>query len=301
VTALAALDGGLITPEEIVVDNGVLKIDVQELRNARDAVFGPIDMEDALRVSSDIYFYLLGLEANPTDNSNGLIAEWAQKLGMGERTGIDLPNEAYGLIPTPKWRNELYESRYTSGPNKGKRMTDRPWSAGDNINLSVGQGDLQADPLQVAQTYAAIGNGGDLVRPHLVSRVEDVSGRVLQEVRPQVKRHVEIDEVHRQAVMNGLTGASMSPGGTSYPIFGNFPTPVAGKTGTAERPPHGDQAWFVGMVPANDPQMVVAVTIEGGGFGSDTAAPVAARIIADYLDISMPAPATDGGAPEIAE
>jgi penicillin-binding protein 2 len=301
ITAIAALEGGLITPDEIVVDNGVLQVDVLELHNAKDAVFGPIDMRDALRVSSDIYFFKLGFQSNPTDGSDGLIANWAQKLGLGETTGIDLPNEAPGLVPTPEWRQELYDSRYTTGPNAGERMTDRPWTAGDNINLSVGQGDLQADPLQMAQVYAAIGNGGDLVRPHLVSRVEDVSGRVKQEVQPEVRRHVDIDPVARDTVMQGLTDAAMAPGGTSYPVFGNFPAPVAGKTGTAERAPHGDQAWYVGMVPADDPQMVVAVTIEEGGFGSDTAAPVAARIIADYLEIPMPAPAPEAGAPEIIE
>jgi penicillin-binding protein 2 len=290
ITAIASMEGGLITPTTHVFDGGTLKVDVQTLHNARDAVFGDLDMENALRVSSDIFFFRLGLKANPTDGSNGLIQDWAKKLGLGENTGIDLPNEAPGLIPTPKWRNDLYK----------KHLTDRPWSVGDNINLSVGQGDLQADPLQMADVYATIANGGDLVRPHVVDRVEDVSGRVLQEVRPQVRRHVEMDPTYRDTVMAGLTDAAMSPGGTSYPIFGNFPVPIAGKTGTAERAPHGDQAWYVGIAPADDPQIVVAVTLEEGGFGADTAAPVAARMIADWLNIPVPAPPASGD-PQITE
>jgi penicillin-binding protein 2 len=286
ITAIAALQGGLLTPQTNVFDGGTLKIDNNHtLHNAGDAVYGTLDLPNALRVSSDIFFFKLGLRA-PAEGDGGLIQDWARNLGLGQTTGIDLPDEAQGLIPTPAWRNELYK----------KGATDRPWSAGDNVNLAVGQGDLQADPLQMAVVYAAIGNGGDVVRPHLAARVEDVSGRVLQEFRPETRRHVDIKESDRMAVMSGLRAAAMQQGGTSYPVFGNFPVDIAGKTGTAERFPHADQAWYVALAPADDPKIVVAVTVEEGGFGVDTAAPVAAQILANYLKLKGGVPGPPGGA-----
>jgi penicillin-binding protein 2 len=282
ITATAALQGGLLTPQTQVFDGGTLKVDVLTLHNAKNAVFGSLDMTNALRVSSDIFFYKLGLKA-PAKGSGGLIQDWARQLGLGSQTGIDLPNEAPGLIPNPAWRDKLY----------AEHKTDRPWTVGDNINLSVGQGDLQADPLQMAVAYSTLANGGDVVVPHVVDRVEDVTGRVLQEVRPQVKRHVNIDPANRQAILNGLHGAAMSPGGTSYPVFGNFPIQIMGKTGTAQRAPHPDQAWYVAAAPFGNPRIVVAATVERGGFGVDTAAPIVEQILADYFNVKPGAPAVN--------
>jgi penicillin-binding protein 2 len=292
ITGLAALDGDLITPDEIVVDTGELKVDVLTLRNANNAVHGPIDMSTAFKVSSDIYFYRLGLNA-PAEGDGGLIQDWARDLGLGAPTGIDLPGEAAGTVPTPAWRARLNREGIGDG---------RPWSAGDNINLAVGQGDLQADPLQMAVAYAALGNGGTIVRPHIAQRIENVSGEVLQEIRPAPRRQVEIPEHHRAPIMEGLRRAAMEAGGTSYPVFGNFPVEIAGKTGTAERPVGNtvqDQSWYVALAPADDPEVVVAVTLERGGFGASTAAPVAARILEKYLGIGQvaaaPATATPAG------
>jgi penicillin-binding protein 2 len=282
ITATAALQGGLLTPQTQVFDGGTLKVDVLTLHNAKDAVFGSLNLTNALRVSSDIFFFKLGLKA-PAKGNGGLIQDWARQLGLGSQTGIDLPSEAPGFIPTPAWRDKLFAAH----------QTDRPWTIGDNINLSVGQGDLQADPLQMAVVYAALANGGDVVIPHVVDRVEDVTGRVLQEVRPQVKRHVDIDPANRQAILDGLHAAAMSPGGTSYPIFGNFPVDIMGKTGTAERAPNPDQAWYVGVAPFNNPRIVVAATVERGGFGVDTAAPIVQQILAAYLHVKPGPPATN--------
>ncbi len=224
ITATAALQDGLIDPNTIVNDTGKLKVDTVIFKNAGDAIFGPINMSDAFKVSSDIYFYLLGLKAK-TNKGGGQIQDWARRLGLGEPTGIDLPAEVEGLVPNPSWRNRLYR----------EGLTDRPWSAGDNINFAVGQGDLQADPLQMAVVYAAIANGGRVVRPHLAEQVESVTGQVLEEIRPAPKRQLSIDDGTRSTIVGGLTRAAMEEGGTSYPVFGNFPFPIAGKTGTAER------------------------------------------------------------------
>ena len=275
ITAVAALDEKLITPEEIYNDDGELKLDVLTLHNAQDAVYGPINMSDAFKVSSDLYFYQLGIDTNVDNGRGGAIQSWSRELGLGEPTGIDLPAEVEGLVPSPAWRNRLYR----------QKLTDRPWTVGDNVNLAVGQGDLQADPLQMAAVYAAIANGGKVLRPHLAQQVESVTGEVLEEMRPSPRRTVEIPPQARDTIMQGLTRAAMEPGGTSYPVFGNFPVPVAGKTGTAERGiGQADQAWYVVLAPADDPEIVVAVTIERGGFGADAAAPVAARILEKYFE-----------------
>ncbi len=274
ITATAALENHLISPNTIFNDTGSLKIDANlTLHNAGDAINGPINMSDALKVSSDIYFYNLGLRAKAS-KGHGMIQDWARKYGLGEKTGIDLPAEVDGLIPTPAWRNRLY----------AEKLTDRPWSAGDNVNLAVGQGDLETDPLQMAVAYAALGNGGTVLRPHLGDDVESVTGKVLEEVRPGPRRQIHISPMTRNTIMTGLTRAAMEPGGTSYPVFGNFPFAVAGKTGTAQRPNQPDQSWYIVLAPAKNPQIVVAVTIERGGFGVNSAAPVAARILEHYFN-----------------
>jgi penicillin-binding protein 2 len=294
ITATAALEQKLISPNEIVVDAGKIKVGDQIFKNAQDAVFGPVDMSEALKVSSDVYFYKLGLEAK-AHKDGGQIQDWARDLGLGERTGIDLPAEQEGLVPTPAWRNKLYRDREELNCDL---CPDRPWSVGDNINLAVGQGDLQADPLQMAVAYSAIANGGDIVTPHVGMQVESVTGEVLEEIEPPPKRHLDISETTLNVIREGLRRAAMEQGGTSYPVFGNFPFDVMGKTGTAERGttesgyPLPDQSWYVAMAPANDPQLVVAVTIERGGFGADSAAPVAARMLESYFKIGLvPAPA----------
>jgi penicillin-binding protein 2 len=276
ITATAALEHKLISPDEIFNDTGTLKLDTLTLKNAGDVINGPIDMSDALKVSSDVYFYNLGLEAKAS-KGHGQIQDWARRYGFGERTGIDLPAEVEGLIPTPAWRNRLYQ----------QDLTDRPWTVGDNVNLAVGQGDLYADPLQMAVAYAALGNGGTVVTPHIADAVESVTGKVLEEIRPGPRRDIEISETTRNTIMDGLTRAAMEPGGTSYPVFGNFPFAVAGKTGTAERPNQADQSWYLVLAPARNPQIVVAVTLERGGFGVDTAAPVAARMLERYFKKSI--------------
>ena len=273
ITATAALENHLIGANTIFNDTGSLRLDANlTLHNAGHAINGPVDMSDALKVSSDIYFYNLGLRAKAS-KGGGMIQDWARKYGLGEKTGIDLPAEVDGLIPDPAWRNRLYR----------EHLTDRPWSVGDNVNLAVGQGDLEADPLQMAVAYAALGNGGTVVTPHIGDDVESVTGKVLEEIRPVPRRHINLRPSVRNTIMTGLTRAAMEPGGTSYPVFGHFPFPVAGKTGTAQRPSQADQSWYIVLAPAKNPQIVVAVTVERGGFGADTAAPVAARILEHYF------------------
>jgi penicillin-binding protein 2 len=273
ITATAALEEGLITPSTPIHGGGSITVGGTTFQNAGGAAYGTLTMEPALQVSSDVFFYNLGLDADA--EGGNIIQDWARKMGVGEETGIDLPGEFGGLIPTPEWRNELYE----------KGETDRPWAAGDAVNLSVGQGDLQVTPLQLATGYATLANGGSVIRPHLGERVEDPTGRVVQEIDPAPKRQLDIDPVTRQTILDGLHAAATQPGGTSYDVFGGFPIEVAGKTGTAERPPMADQSWYVALAPYPDPEVVVAVTIEQGGFGAEAAAPAASQILTSYFDI----------------
>jgi penicillin-binding protein 2 len=278
ITALAALEEELITPNEIYYDDGELKLDVLTLKNAGDAVYGPINMSDAFKVSSDLYFYQLGIDADVNTGRGGAIQDWGRDLGLAEPTGIDLPAEVDGLVPSPAWRNRLHK----------QGLTDRPWTAGDNVNLAVGQGDLQVNPLQMAVVYATLANGGRVLRPHLADQVETVTGEVLEEIRPAPKRQLQLPEGAEETIMGGLTRAAMEQEGTSYAVFGNFPIQVAGKTGTAERGiGQADQSWYVALAPADNPEIVVAVTLERGGFGVDAAAPVAARILEKHFKLSI--------------
>ena len=144
------------------------------------------------------------------------------------------------------------------------------------MNLAVGQGDLQATPLQMATAYAAIENGGKVVRPHLGLEVEDQAGRVLQRIEPGAARRVHVQPSYLQAIRDGLHLAASAPGGTSADVFSGWDQthyPVFGKTGTAERPGQADQSWYVCFVPNKARPIVLAVTIEKGGFGAEAAAP----------------------------
>lgn len=268
ITAIAGLEGGFITPQTVVDDTGSITVGTEEFENSEGAAFGPVDLVNALRVSSDVYFYELGLKMWRTNQ----LQKWARKLGIGRPTGLDLP-AAEGLVPSKQWRDNLYKHG----------ETERPWSAGDDIQLATGQGDLQTNPLQMAIAYATMANGGTVVTPHVGLRIEDAAGRVLREFDPKPRRHVHIDPAYRAVILEGLHEAAQSPGGTSDPIFGEFPIEVAGKTGTAERAGQADQSWYISLAPYPNPRIVTAVTIEEGGFGAESAAPAAKQILDAYF------------------
>jgi penicillin-binding protein 2 len=154
------------------------------------------------------------------------------------------------------------------------------------VNLAVGQGDLQASPLQMAVAYSAIENGGRIVRPHLGEDIEDGHGRLLQAIKTPIRRRVKISDTTRQTILEGLREAAGSPGGTSADVFKGFPYTVYGKTGTAERGINPDQSWYVAYVPHRTRPIVVAVTIERGGFGAETAAPAVRLILADWFHLN---------------
>jgi penicillin-binding protein 2 len=283
-TAVAALESDVITTSTPIYDGGSITIGEQEFQNAGGEAYGTVSLVQALQVSSDVFFYTLGWKMWDT----GELQHWAHKLGIGRETGLDIPGDIPGLLPSQKWRNDLY----------AEGETDRPWSAGDNVQLAIGQGDLQASPLQMAVAYATLANGGTVVTPHVGLQVDDAAGRVLREFEPPPQRSIRIEPEYREAILEGLHLAAQASGGTSYEVFGGFPVDVAGKTGTAQRVGQEDQSWYVVLAPYPNPRIVTAVTIEQGGFGSESAAPAALEILEAYFGKkSSGAAGPNGGSP----
>ena len=272
ITALAGLENGVFTPDTVVDDNGQIEVGGQTFENSEGAVNGPISLVHAIEVSSDVFFYEQGYKMWKTD----YLQEWSAKLGIGRPTGIDLPlgEGTEGLVPSKKWTEEEIAD--------GNEFIE-PWGPGQNIQLAVGQGYLQTDPLEMAIAYAALANGGTIVTPHLGKEVLDAAGRVLREIDPGPQRHLKINPEYRRLIMEGLHLVTSGPGGTATEVFKEFPIPIAGKTGTAERAGHGNQSWFISLAPYPNPNIVTAVTIEEGGFGAEAAAPANKEILEAYF------------------
>jgi penicillin-binding protein 2 len=138
----------------------------------------------------------------------------------------------------------------------------------------------------LARAYAALANGGALVRPHVGGRIVDVRGKTVKLIKPPPQRHLDISQETRSVILGGMHRAADEAGGTSYPVMGSFPIPVAGKTGTAQRDGQQDQSWYGVIAPYNDPQIVVTVTVERGGFGVESAAPIARDILERYFSLN---------------
>lgn len=305
-TALAALQKGFINPGYSVNDQGCIHIGTQQRCNAGEEAYGTVDLRNALKVSSDVYFYELGILTNSAHTE--VIQDMARSLGLGHPTGIDLPGEFGGNVPDWKWRKRvarremecrkklhipLSANVYYAAAH-GCGISDmREWSVGDNVNLAVGQGDVQASPLQMAVAYSGIAMDGRVPRPHLGLEVDDSEGRLVQRIQPAPARRIRLDDGAREAVLDGLHLAASAPGGTSFDTWQGWPQdrlPVYGKTGTAETFDHGvpyDQSWYVCWIRdlehPSDPGLVIAVTVEKGGFGAETAAPAARLIAAKYF------------------
>jgi penicillin-binding protein 2 len=288
VTAAAALAEGIVTAATTYVDTGRFTIGAQSRQNAGGAVYGAVSLRAALAVSVDTYFYWLGQQMNADPGKHpegGALQEWARKFGFGRPTGIDIGGEQDGIIPSAKWRDERdVLERRCRRENRGEPcgLSDfRDWAVGDNVSLAVGQGDFLATPLQLAVAYAAIENGGTVVRPHVGLEITDPYGRVLQSIDPKPARRISIPDL--AAIQDALHAAATEPGGTSADVFGDFPVPVYGKTGTAQFTGRADQSWYVAYVPDPVRPIVVAATIESGGFGAESAAPAVRLILSQWF------------------
>jgi penicillin-binding protein 2 len=296
ITATAALESGAWGLDDTYDDTGQFDIDGEILHNSGKVGYGMVNLVSAIKVSDDIFFYNLGrlLNADPqTHPDGGALQQWARLYGLGRPTGVDLPYEASGTVPSPLVFQQLYKEELACRKKyhvSSCGIADtNAWTVGDNINTAVGQGDDEVTPLQLAVVYAAIENGGTIVRPHIGLQVENPIGdKVLQTINPPPARHLNINPAYLDAIRTGLREAASQPGGTSADVMGNFPLPVYGKTGTAQTYPHGyeeDQAWYACFVPATatSKPIVVVVTVEKGGFGAVAAAPVARQILSQWF------------------
>jgi penicillin-binding protein 2 len=298
-TAIAALGSGNITPDFSYDDKGFIDLgNGQKLYNAQHAAHGFVNVQRALTVSSDVFFFNLGFrlwyphqnEKESTDPKSPLyvIQQTAREFGFGEPTGIGLPDEAKGRVPDLNFKLLFNKNN----PDPGAKV----WLPGDNANLAVGQGDLLVTPLQLATAYAAFANGGTLYQPRVASKILENSGvagagKVVRDLPSQPVAKIKIPDDTHKTILAGLEGAVCDPEGTAYAAFQGYQCgSVAGKTGTAQTSNNQqDNALFCGFSPADppapdsgQPQYVVCAVVEHGGFGGSVAAPIARRIF-DYL------------------
>jgi len=305
VTATAALESGAWSPTGIWDDTGQFCFPhtTDCLHNSGNASYGAVGLVQAIQFSVDTFFYNLGLLTNvdPTTHPyGGPLQQWAKLFGIGRSTGIDLPGATTGTRPTPAWRaarnKEEVQCERATGPFKGhpKHPASQggcgiadgtPWTEGDNVNMAVGQGDVQVSPLQLAVVYSALANGGTIITPHLGMDVESSTGNLIRKIDPAPRRQLGINPSYLDEIRSGLRDAASLPGGTSADVMGSFHQQVYGKTGTAQYNGQPDYGWYACFVPASatSKPIVVVVTVQRGGFGDVAAAPVARQILSQWF------------------
>jgi penicillin-binding protein 2 len=272
IVAEAGLASGLISPYSGLACTPTFDVGGTTFNNVERGVNATLDLAQALTVSCDTWFYRLGYMLYQRQVQSGSLdmQRWARALGLGHPTGIDLPAESGGTVPTPANIKRLQGG-------------DPTWYPGQSVNLSIGQGFLQVTPLQLAVAYSALANGGTVVRPHVARALLTPRGDVARLLRFRPRAHLRMTDLW--AIHQGLFSAAHAANGTSTAIFGDFPVPVAGKTGTAQAPPGDDHSWYASWAPAGNPRVVVVVLIEHGGFGAEAAAPAAREIYSAYFHL----------------
>ena len=261
VMAVAGLAEGLLHPEERVYCSGATRLYDRRWRCWQPRGHGFVDLRGALQHSCDTYFYRQGVKIGIE-----VIAAYARRLGLGGRTGVELPGESEGLVPDPEW------SRDRRG---------YPWYPGETVSVAIGQGPLLTSPLQVAVMTAAVANGGFRVRPHLVAG----GGEPPEPLGLDAEVISFVAEALANVVANGTGRSARTP-----------VVAVAGKTGTAQvvaqetwirsedlPPDQADHAWFTSYAPVDAPELVVVVFVENGGRGSEAAAPLARELLEDHF------------------
>lgn len=257
ITSVAGLEDRVIDSDFTYVDEGVIKIKEFSYYNWYFTQYGgkegEIGLVKAIARSTDTFFYKLGEMIGVNR-----LAGWANTFGLGEKTGVDIPGETAGLIPTPEWKEKA----------KGEA-----WFLGNTYHMAIGQGDVTASPLQVNLVGSVIANGGKLCTPKVVGNA--------------TCRSLGIDRKNLDEIKQGMVGACSS-GGTAYPFF-DFKPQVACKTGTAETEEvDKTHAWFTAFMPVDNPQIAVTVIVEKAGEGSQVAAPIAKEIFKYWQLIMNP-------------
>ncbi|HTZ09793.1 MAG TPA: penicillin-binding protein 2 [Acidimicrobiales bacterium] len=288
-TATAALESGLITPGYTFDDTGSYTIPGCKTGGSGCATYhdnegeaaGWVDVSQALTVSSDIFFYNIGVQFWNDYKADGRfgptpIQNAAANLGYGDVTGIDLPDETQDArVDSPSVVAKEHAQYPGSYPNGG-------WYTGNNLEMAFGQGGTVITPIEQAVAYATFANGGTRYVPQIAAGLVDAQGKVVKafppEVAPGSHAHVGYTSAEYQAMLSGFEGAVQNPKGTAYGAFQGFPLstfPLAGKTGTATTNEQQPNSWFVGWGPLPDPRYLIAVVVQGGGYGASAAAPVA--------------------------
>jgi penicillin-binding protein 2 len=249
--------------------------------NWTDADLGVLSFADSLIRSCDTVFYKWGLDFYADRKPRGeLMQHQLRQWGFDELTGIDIPGEQEGRIPDARWKQAVH-AQYP------ELFPESTWLPGDNINMSIGQGDVLVTPLQLASAYAALANGGTLYRPQLALRVQEPDGTIVRQFEGETIGRINVRPSHVAAIANALRGVVQGSGTAAGAFSGWDHTayPVAGKTGTSEV--HGKQphSWFAAYAPADDPEFVVAAVVEEGGHGSQVAAPIVRRMLEGLLDL----------------
>lgn len=282
--ALAGLDQGLITQSTSVFCGGSYTFGGRKFRCWKSSGHGTVNLQTALEQSCDVYFYKLGVDLG-VDKIN----EYARMFGLGEKTGIELPGEKTGLIPSTEWK---------------RKARKEPWYPGETVSVAIGQGYVSTTALQLAQMIATVADPlGRRMKPALVEAVLDPAGTVVEAFRPQEAGRLPFKMTHLGLVRDGLRRVVASGTGKKAATEEWM---VAGKTGTAQvvgmRPgetseqsaqaayERRDHALFVCYAPYDDPKIAVAVIVDHGGHGGTAAAPIAAKVIKAYHDFLYPPP-----------
>lgn len=295
VTAAAALQEGIAQPGGRYNCPGSYRFADRTFRNWKRTDSGIITVPQALVDSCDTVFYDWAAEFYRRFRRGGeeRLQDFARGFGFGQKSGLEIPFESAGRVPDEGWLKEQNREHPRLFPYS-------TWLPGYTINMSIGQGDVLATPLQVANSFAAIANGGTLYQPHVGMKIVD-GKRVVRSIPPKAVHSLQLNPSHLEAIRQGLKGVATE--GTAKGAFAGFPfdqVPIASKTGTAElqqKPPKQPFAWFAAYAPANDPKFVVAVMLEEGGHGGETAAPIARRILEGLFNLPLspitPAARTD--------
>lgn len=277
VTALAGLAKGVINPNTVFYCSGSMFFGNRRYGCWKESGHGPVNLHQALAESCDVYFYQVGLKVGVDS-----LAEYANRLGLGHKTGIKFEYEKSGLIPTANWK---------------KLAKGESWQEGETLSIAIGQGFNLVTPLQVCQMTASLANGGILYKPFLVEKIIDPEGKVVKQFEPVVDVELVGLDKYLALIRDGLVGAVNDRHGTGKTARLKDIT-VAGKTGTAQvvtmkkykevdeedvAYKHRDHAWFTSFAPADKPEIAVTVLVEHGGHGGSAAAPVAKNILAKYF------------------
>jgi len=262
VTAIAALEEGVTDRKRKIYCSGSFELAGQVFTCWKETGHGSLSIVDGIAHSCNIYFYTLGKDLG-IERFN----KYMQKFGLGEKTGIDLPAEAIGTIPSAQWK---------------KREVNEIWFPGDTINLSIGQGYLLLTPLQVHNLITTIASEGEVYKLHLVKKIISADGKTVKEIKPEIYKKVDFSLDTIKIIKEGLRQTILKGTGWRANIK---ELAVAGKTGTAQNPQGETHAWFIGFAPYENPEVCITVFLENGGEGGEAAAPIARAMMEKYFNI----------------